>query len=52
MKEKPKEKFTTIYVPASLHKQLTMETLEISIKTGKKMCIWEYIKHIRENQKT
>ena len=40
---KIREKFTTIYVPVSLHKQLATLVLEQSIKTRKKIHIWEYI---------
>ena len=40
---KAKEKFTTIYVPVTLHKRLAQIVLELSIKTGKKVHIWEYI---------
>jgi predicted DNA-binding protein len=43
METKTKEKFTTIYIPASLHKRLASLTLEKSLKTGKKIHIWEYI---------
>ena len=47
--QKVKEKFTTIYVPVSLHKKLASIVLEMSLKTGKKVHIWEYIEKKTKN---
>jgi hypothetical protein len=41
--EKTKRDFTTIYMPKTLHNELTQIILENSIKTGKKVHIWEFI---------
>ena len=44
-----KEKFTTIYVPISLHKKLASIVLEQSLKLKRRVHIWEYIENKIKN---
>ena len=45
------ERWTTIYVPKALHKRLASIVLEQSVRTGKKVRIWEYLTGKLKNEK-